>query len=111
VKNGHEIGLWNVRGLYTAGSIMTVSRELSRHKLDLAGVQEVRWEGSDTEPAGEYTCFYGKENENHELGIGFFVCIRVPFKRVEFVSDRMLYIILRSRWCRNCSKHSCPNRG
>jgi hypothetical protein len=34
---------------------MTVSRELARYKLDLVGVQEVRWEGDGTEPAGEYT--------------------------------------------------------
>jgi hypothetical protein len=31
---------------------MTVSRDLSQYKLDLVGVQEVRWEGGDTEPAG-----------------------------------------------------------
>jgi hypothetical protein len=27
------------------GSLMVVSRELSRYRLDLVGVQEVRWEG------------------------------------------------------------------
>jgi hypothetical protein len=42
---------------------MAVSRELSKYKLDLVGVQEVRWEGGGTEPAGEYTFFYGKRNE------------------------------------------------
>jgi hypothetical protein len=41
-----------------------VSKEMSKYKLDLVGVQEVRWKGSGTEPAGEYTLFYGKRNEN-----------------------------------------------
>jgi hypothetical protein len=60
-----RFGLWNVRSLYRAGFLMTVSRELSRYMLDLAGVQEVRWKAGGTKPAGEYTFFYGKENENH----------------------------------------------
>jgi hypothetical protein len=57
--------LWSVMSLYRAGSIMTVSRELSKYELDLVGVQEVRWEGGDMEHAGEYTFFNGKRNENH----------------------------------------------
>jgi hypothetical protein len=32
---------------------MTVSRKLSKYKLDLVGVQEVRWEGGGTEAARE----------------------------------------------------------
>jgi exonuclease III len=61
-----RFGTWNVRSLYRAGSLITVLKELARGKLDLVGVQEIRWEGSGTEPAGEYTFFYGKGNENHE---------------------------------------------
>jgi hypothetical protein len=30
------------------------------------GVKEVAWDRGVTEPAGEYTFFYGKENENTE---------------------------------------------
>jgi hypothetical protein len=34
-------GTWNVRSWFRVGSLMTVSKELSRCRLDLVGVQEV----------------------------------------------------------------------
>jgi hypothetical protein len=95
-----RFGTWNVRSLCRTGSLATVTKELSRYKLYLVGVQEVRWEGGGTEPVGEYTFFCGKGNENHELGTGFLVHKRIisAVKRAGFVSDRMPYIILRGCW-------------
>jgi hypothetical protein len=80
---------------------MTVLRELSICKLDLMRVQEVRWEGRGTEPARQYTLQYGKGDVNHEIGTGVFVHKRIisAVKRAEFISDRMLYIIGKGRWC------------
>jgi exonuclease III len=79
---------------------MTVAKELARYKLDLVGVQEVRWEKGGTVRAGDYNFFYGKCNKNHQLGTGFFVHQRLPpaVKRVEFVSDRVSYIVMTGRW-------------
>jgi hypothetical protein len=53
--------------------------------------------------------FYVKGNENHEIGTGFFVGKRIiaAVKRVEYVSDRMAYIILVSYYF---SERPCPNR-
>jgi hypothetical protein len=67
------------------GSLKTVSRVLARYTLDLVGVQEVRWEGGCTEPAGEYTFFYGKRNEDHELGTRF-LCIRESYQQLRELS-------------------------
>jgi hypothetical protein len=42
-------------------------------------------------------------NEIYELGTGYFVHKRIisAVKRVELISDRVSYIILRGRWCNN----------
>ena len=50
------LGTWNVRSLYRAGSLAAVTR----YKLDLMGVQEVRWDNGGTVRAGDYNFFYGK---------------------------------------------------
>jgi hypothetical protein len=65
------------------------------------GVQEVRWEKGGTERAEDYTFFYGQGNGVHQLQTGIFVHKRIAsaFRRVEFISDRMSYIILRGGWC------------
>jgi hypothetical protein len=55
-----RFGTWNVRSMYRAGSLRVVEEEIPKNKLDLVRVQEARWDGGGTEPAGEYTFFYGK---------------------------------------------------
>jgi len=64
---------WNVRSLYRRGSLRAAVRELVRYKLDLEGVEEVRWEKGCLVRAGDYDIFFGKGHENHQLGTGFYV--------------------------------------
>jgi exonuclease III len=94
-------GTWNVRSLYTTRSLKTVARQLGRCKLDLVGVQEVRWEKGGTQRAEDCTFFYGQGNGDHQLGTGFLALKRIisAVRTVQFISDRMSYIILRGRWC------------
>jgi hypothetical protein len=39
-----RFGMWNVRNLDKAGLLTAAARELARYKLDLMGVQEIRWD-------------------------------------------------------------------
>jgi hypothetical protein len=56
-KMDMRFGTWNVRSMNRAGSLRAVGEQISKYKLDLVGVQEVRWDGGGTEQAGEYTFF------------------------------------------------------
>jgi len=44
IQREMEIGTWNIRSLYKAGSLKAAAREIARCKLDVVGVQEVRWD-------------------------------------------------------------------
>jgi hypothetical protein len=55
-----RFGTWNVRSMYRAGSLRAVVEEISKYKLDLVGVQGVRWNGDGNDSEGDYTLFYGK---------------------------------------------------
>ena len=90
-KRYTRCGTWNVISLYTSGSLTLVARELARKKLDLVSVHKVRWDKWGTVRVGDHIFFYGKGNENHQLGTGLFVHHKKQqqLNRVEFVSDRM----------------------
>jgi hypothetical protein len=54
-----RFGTSNVRSIYKAGSLKTVARELGKYKVNLMGVQVVRWErGGGSKRAEDYTFLY-----------------------------------------------------
>jgi hypothetical protein len=52
IQREMKIVTWKVRGLYMAGSLKGAVRELARYKLDVVGVQAVRWDKGGTVRAG-----------------------------------------------------------
>jgi len=45
---------------------IVVKFELGRYKLDVVGVQKVRWDKGGTVREGDYVFIYGKGNDNHQ---------------------------------------------
>ena len=48
IRRNIKLGTLKVRSLYRAGSLKAAARELARYKLDVVGVQEVRWDKEGT---------------------------------------------------------------
>jgi len=62
-----RFGTWNVRFLYRAGSITAAARNL-QIQIRFLGVQEVTWNKRRQVTAWGYNFFYGKGNENQQIG-------------------------------------------
>jgi len=50
-----RFGTWNVRSLNYSGSLRTVAWELTVYKLDVVGVEGVRWDTGGTQRPGSYS--------------------------------------------------------
>lgn len=72
-----RLATWNVRGLRQIGKLQILENELSRCKIDIAGISETHWHGKGHFRSSEYTiCYSGTENKSVH-GVGFMVSNRI----------------------------------
>ena len=98
-KRDMRFGTWNIRSLYKAGSLTVADDKLARYRLDLVGVQEVRWDKGGHGRSRGLLFFLRKRKRKSSIGNRIFVHHRIvsAVKTVEFVSKRVSYIVLRDR--------------
>lgn len=56
-----RFGNWNVWNLCSPRSLKTVARGQTKCRLDVVGVQDVRWDKGDSLPTGVFTLFFGND--------------------------------------------------
>jgi hypothetical protein len=72
----------------------------------------VRSEKGGTERVECCTFLYGQGNGDDQLGTGVFLYkITSAVRRVQFISDKMSYVILRGRWCSIILNRHAPCEG
>jgi len=72
-----RLNIWNVRSLYSSGSLTRVARELARYEVDLVVVHVVRWEKVGAVRAGDYIFSMEKEMRIINWEQDFFVHHRI----------------------------------
>ena len=54
LKNEIWMATWNVLSLNRAGSLRKLKEELTKYRTGIAGIQEIRWPGTEIMDRGDY---------------------------------------------------------
>ncbi|GFS10280.1 craniofacial development protein 2-like [Elysia marginata] len=93
-----KIATWNVRTLNQKGKFENVKMEMTRMKVDILGLAEVRWKGADMITSDGYKMVFSGGNL-HERGVGIMLTPNIAKSLKGFwpVSDRIIVTTLSSK--------------
>jgi hypothetical protein len=99
-KMDMRLETWNVRSLCRTGLLKMIARGLVKCKLRLSGVCS----SSDDRRVAlnrQRIVHFPMENLIRSSGMGFFVYKKIisASRRIEFLDDRMSYVIIGGCWC------------
>ena len=99
-----RIATWNVRTIYETGKAAKVAREMERYKVEILGLNDVRWNmaGSTTLASGDTVLHSGSPEENavHRHGVGFMLTKNASKSLMEWepVSKRIITVRFESKF-------------
>ena len=97
-KESKTITTWNVRPLLEKGKLDDVKHEMSRMKVNILGISEVRWKGAGEFESDGYKVIY-LGGDKHERGVGIILDpdTKKYVKSVWNYSGRILLVILSGK--------------
>uniref|UniRef100_A0A8D9EV91 Craniofacial development protein 2 n=1 Tax=Cacopsylla melanoneura TaxID=428564 RepID=A0A8D9EV91_9HEMI len=103
IKRLHEnirVGTWNVTTLSQAGKLHNAILEMTRMKIDVLGICEMRWPGSGSMNTHDHQVYFsGTDNNKHEKGVGIILTKKMAACVTNFIpiSDRVMLLQLKGR--------------
>ncbi|XP_042889575.1 craniofacial development protein 2-like [Penaeus japonicus] len=90
-KDYVKIGKWNIITLYQPGKYENIKQEFGRLKVDVMGLSEVRWEGTDKD-----ITFIYSDGETHQRGVGVMMTANAAKSIAGYwaISDRIILVKL-----------------
>ena len=100
-KKSWNFGTWNVRTLNNDGAIEEMENQVSKYKLKILALQEMRITGTGTRDLKKGRIYYsGTTNGKHEEGVGLYVDRKLVPSVVDFkpISSRLAYMRIHTQW-------------
>lgn len=93
-KHKIKVSTWNVRTMLELGKMLEIASELQRYKIDIAALQEIRWEGQGRLDKKGFTMLYSGGKRQGQQGVAFVVLGEMREKILEFraVNERIAYL-------------------
>ena len=94
-----KVATWNVRTMHQPGKLENVAREMTRLKVDIMGVCEVRWTGAGTVDLDDGGCMIYSGGTAHTNGVGVMLTETAARSLAGFypVSERVLLVRLKGK--------------
>ncbi|KAG7301275.1 hypothetical protein JYU34_014191 [Plutella xylostella] len=97
-----RLASWNVRSLNKDGALYQLTNELTRHKINIAALQEVRWPGQgECELENGAVLFYSGNSSGHHINGTGFIANKDATKniiRFDAISERLCVLRVKSRF-------------
>jgi len=90
-----RIGTWNIRTLFKPVALKCMIDEITRYKIPIVAIQEVRWLNSGSIQCGNSIILYsGLQIGRHDKGVGFVIekAVMTQVKKIVPVNERICYI-------------------
>jgi len=90
---------WNVLSLNRAASLRKFKEKLTKCRIGIAAIQEIRWPGTEIMDTGDFTILYSGSMKS-VLGTGFVVSKEYKGSIMEFkpINERICTLRIRARF-------------